>query len=254
MAPVQSTTKTNSLTAEKTVNKKRDREQEPQGAAAKETVPVEKKSKSKQYEENKKNKMTTEQQTMVNNEDAKKIPSQCVNLMLPEVYEEKYDEIDGPLDDLNAERRAYNAKVRKIAKSKAFYDANYEEKKKMIEEVGPEPSNPKLLNLMEELKAQCNALNKRCRYWRSQYPSAFSDKKSSYNQIKSRVSFLDANTYRRRWNRLAELSTKEGKLKYKQEDRRRADRNASFAEKLKQRSDGIGYLAQNAGGIEVMYL
>jgi len=248
MALVETTTsKSNALKAEEKVNKKRTID-EVQGAAAKETLPVEKKLK-----EEPKNK-TTEQQTMVNNEDAKKIPSQCVNLMLPEVYEEKYDDIDGPLDDLNAERRAYNAKVKKIAKSKAFYDAKYEEKKKMIAEVGPEPSNPKLLNLMEELKAQCNALNKRCRYWRSQYPSAFSDKKSSYNQIKSRVSFLDANTYRRRWNRLAELSTEEGKLKYKQEEKRRADRNASFAEKLKQRSDGIGFLARNAGGIEVMYL
>ena len=249
MTLVETTTsKSNALKAEEKVNKKRTYD-EAQGAAAKETLPVEKKLK-----EEPKNK-TTEQQTMVNNEDdAEKVPSQCVNLMLPEVYEEKYDDIDGPLDDLNAERRAYNAKVRKIAKSKAFHDAKYEEKKKMIAEVGPEPSNPKLLNLMEELKAQCNALNKRCRYWRSQYPSAFSDKKSSYNQIKSRVSFLDANTYRRRWNRLAELSTEEGKLKYKQEEKRRADRNASFAEKLKQRSDGIGFLARNAGGIEVMYL
>lgn len=44
MAPVESTPKTNASKAEKTVNKKRNREEEPQGAADDTSQPVEKKS------------------------------------------------------------------------------------------------------------------------------------------------------------------------------------------------------------------
>jgi len=195
-------------------------------------------------------------------EQEPEVPELCKNLLPPDEYEKKNTAMDGPLRQLNQERRARNANLKRLKRTAPFRNASDEERRKMFLEVGgPEPNNPELDKMMEELRTHTNNINKVCRKQQPQYPSVFG-KKSQYNQ-KSRLQCVDASSYRSRWNVLAELSTKEGKEKYKkQEEKRNAliaerlkQQNVSFTERLKQRTDGIGYLARNTGHrIEVITL
>lgn len=188
-----------------------------------------------------------------------KVPGLCKNLMPPDKYEKQFDAIDGPLREQNKKVRERKCTLRPLFKKKEYNDATYEERKKMREEAaGPEPDDSKVRKMMEELRTAVNAINKVCRENRNIYPLWFNPKKSVYNQCNARMKCVDSSTYRRRWDTLVKLSTEEGKQTYKQEEEKRkaliAKRNASFKERLKQRTDGLGFLARNAGSISVIHV
>ena len=186
------------------------------------------------------------------------VPELCKGLMSPDEYEKKYDAQEDPLEELNGKIRLRNAKLKKLFKKQDYKDANYEERKKMREDTaGPEPDDAKVMKMMGELRTAMNAINKVCSRYRNRYPLWFG-KKSLYNQCTARMKCVSSSDYRRRWDTLAKLSTEGGKQAYKQEEEKRKalieKQNASFEERLKQRTDGLGYLARNAGGIEVIHI
>ena len=176
------------------------------------------------------------------------------NLMSPDEYEKKLTDILPHVKEQNEKVRERNRKLRPLFKKKEYNDATYEERKKMREEAaGPEPDNSEVKKMMEELRTAVNAINKVCRENRNTYPLWFNPKKSVYNQCNARMKCVDSSTYRRRWDTLVKLSTEEGKQTYKQEEEKR---NASLTklERLKQRTDGLGFLARNAGGISLIHV
>ena len=198
-------------------------------------------------------------------EKEENVPELCKGLMAPDEYEEKDIAMTPLLNKLNEKVRARKRDLKKLFKKQEYDDATYEERKKMREEAaGPEPDNSDVLKRMVELRTAMNAINKVCKTSLQTYPLWFGEK-SLYKQCNARMKCVSSKDYRRRWNTLAKLSTEEGKQAYKQEEEKQKaliaernarleERNASLEERIKQRKDGLGFLARNAGSIEVIHI